>query len=242
MKTLLLATLILVFFSACKKDDQEAKIPDDLPKFEAALFATSAVITNPLYGPPSGKVYFYEAGAVDSEPDEQIIIERKTETKVVYGITCIIHHDLVKKNGVVIEDTDDWLAQDKDGNIWYFGETVKNYDTNGNFEDSDGSWEAGVDSALPGYWIPIAPTVGQKYYQEYYKGEAEDQAEVLAIDQTVTIALGTYEHCVETKDYTVFEQGIYEKKFYAPGIGFIKEEKYENDVLTEVLELIEISE
>jgi hypothetical protein len=158
------------------------------------------------------------------------------------GITCIIHHDVVYQDGVLIEDTDDWLGQDDSGNLWYFGEAVKNYDDEGNFLDNEGAWEAGVDGALPGYWMPANPEVGDSYYQEYLEGKAEDQAEVLEVGVSVTIGLGTYQNCLVTRDFTLLEPGVYEKKYYAPGIGFIKEEKYEDDTLVEELELFEILE
>jgi len=242
MKTLILCIgLLTLILSGCKKEnkneDPEPQLPNDLPRLENAVFSNPTVITNPYYGPDGSKSYIYEGGEVGQSPNEKITIERKTATKVINGVTCIIHHDLVKKNDVIIEDTDDWIAQDDAGNLWYFGETVKNYDDNGIFSDNDGSWETGVDEALPGYWMPANPVLGQKYYQEYYADEAEDQAEVIAVGQTITIGMGTYQNCIITKDFTRFETNIYEKKYYAPGVGFIKEEKFENNVLIEVLEL-----
>ncbi len=238
--------LFVLMLLSCNDDDDapiiEQQLPEDLPDIEEAVFTNSTTITNPYYGPPSGTTYIYTAGEVGEEPEEEIRIDRRTATKVVMGVTCIIQHDVVLLDGIIIEDTDDWLAQDDDGNIWYFGEAVLNYDEEGNFLDSDGAWEAGVDGALPGYWLPINPTVGQTYYQEFYEDEAEDQAEVISINETVTIGLGTYNNCLVTKDINPFENGVYELKYYAPGIGLILEEQYENEVLVEVGELVEIVE
>lgn len=235
---------ILLLITSIVSCDDKTPSPElvDLPNFEAAVFTNPTVITNAYYGPAAGKVYVYHAGEVGQSPEEEITIERRTETKTIMGVACIIHHDVVKKDNVLVEDTDDWMAQDDDGNLWYMGEFVKNYEENGDFSDNDGSWEAGVDEALPGYWIPASPVVGQTYFQEYYEGEAEDRAEVLEVGVTVTIGLGTYENCIVTKDINPYEEDVYEKKYYAPGIGAIKEEKFEDDELIEVEELIEIRE
>jgi len=237
--------IILIFFSltGCKKDDSSGilSIPDEVPLLSESTFSNPTVITNPFYGPPANKTYIYAAGETGMPPNEAIRIERRVTTKLVLDITCIIHHDLVFTNdNTLIEDTDDWLAHDDAGNLWYMGEFVKNYDDNGDFLDNDGSWKAGVNDALPGYWLPGNPVVGMVYYQEYEVGEAEDQAKILEIDATVTIALGTYTACLVTEDINPFEPEIIELKYYAPGIGFIKEEKFEDGELVEYVELIEI--
>jgi hypothetical protein len=234
---LIFGTMIFFAFSCSK----ETILPENLPDFEKANFSNPTAITNPYYGPAVGKTYTYVDGPIGKEPDEEIIIKRRSETKKVAGILCAIHHDVVYKNGVLIEDTDDWVAQDDAGNLWYLGEFVSNYADNGTFEDNDGSWEADVDEAEPGYWMTANPIVGQKYYQEFLKGEAEDEAEVIEVGATVTIPLGTYQSCLVTKDFTKLEPNIYELKYYAPGIGFIKEEKFINDILTEVLYLKKIN-
>ncbi|MEN8194545.1 MAG: hypothetical protein ABFS12_17125, partial [Bacteroidota bacterium] len=103
-----------------------------------------------------------------------------------------------------------------------------------------GSWEAGVDGAMAGYWMPANPTVGMEYYQEFYKHEAEDQAVVIEIGVTVKLTNDKeYFNCLVTKDFTKLEPVEYELKYYAPEIGLIKEEKYEKNELTEIVELVE---
>ena len=225
---------------------EDGELPEGLPNFDAANFSNPTNITNPYYGPSADAFYEYEVyevegGEVSSEPVEHIMIERRTETKQVMGITTVIQRDIVRVDGVIVEDTDDWLAQDDSGNLWYMGELSKNYDDMGNFLDTEGSWEAGVDGALPGYWLPANPFVGQFYYQEYYEGEAEDYAEVVALDETVTTFLGTYDNVLVTRDVNPFEPNVYELKYYALGIGLIMEEAYEDGELVEVVVLTGIA-
>ena len=226
-----------IFFN-CDNGSEEIS----LPEFDENNFSDPTNITNPYYGPGEGYIYEYEAydiedGEINDEPSEVILIERKTETKDILGVQSIIQRDYVTEDGVVREDTDDWIAQDDEGNLWYMGEDSKSYDEEGNYINNDGSWEAGIDDALPGYWLPANPVVGQRYYQEFYEGEAEDWAEVIAIDEMVVLEMGTYENVLVTKDVNPFEQGVYELKYYAPGTGFIKEEKYEDGLLVELVYL-----
>jgi len=228
-------------FSTLKEGNLSSKKKNKLPNVGVATFSHPTTVTNNYYGPPAGKIYVYSNGEVGANKEE-IEIDRETSTIEIMDVTCIVQHDVVRLNGIIIiEDTFDWLAQDDNGNLWYFGEDVTNYDEAGVLLDKAGSWKFGVDGALPGYWMPANPIVGQSYYQEYYKGNAEDRAEVIAIDETVTIGLGTYENCVVTRDFTRFEPYVYEKKYYAPGVGLIKEEKFEKKELVEIIELIEIS-
>ena len=45
------------------------------------------------------------------------------------------------------------------------------------------------------------PTVGDSYRQEYYKGHAEDVAEVVKVGETTKIDIGEYTAVVVTKDW-----------------------------------------
>src|SRR5205085_1841907 len=100
--------------------------------------------------------------------------------------------------GKVTEDTYDWYAQDKHGNVWYMGEATRERTNNG--WSTEGSWEAGVNGACAGIimWAHPEQHIGEDYYQEYKKGEAEDQAKVISTDNTVDVAYGTFNNCVHT--------------------------------------------
>src|SRR5204862_7933460 len=77
------------------------------------------------------------------------------------------------------EDTLDWYAEDRTGTVWYLGEDTKEYE-NGKISSTEGSWVAAEHGARPGIIMPAHPQPGDRYRQEYYRGHAEDQAEVLS--------------------------------------------------------------
>jgi hypothetical protein len=89
-----------------------------------------------------------------------------------------------------------------------------------------GSWESGVDGARPGVimWADPMSHTGEVYYQEFYEGEAEDKAEVLRIDDSLTVAAGTFDNVLVTREWDPLEPGVTELKYYAPGVGLILEE------------------
>jgi hypothetical protein len=219
---LLLATASILLMHACKKD--KARLIDTSYKPDVSLskFSNSTTLTNPYFPITPGKKYIYEGQTPDGL--ERIEEQRLSGTKPILGITCIIVNFKAYLNGILIEEAYDWYAQDNDGNVWYFGEAVDNYNKDGSLKDHGGSWEAGVDGAKPGTFMLANPQAGIKYREEYYFNHAEDEAEVTGTGLTVTIPLGTYNNCVKTRNFTALEPDLNENKFYAPGIGMVKEE------------------
>ena len=128
--------------------------------------------------------------------------------------------DVVSENGVPVEITDDWYAQDGKGNVWYLGEAVRNYE-NGKLANRSGSFEAGVDGAQAGILMPADPRPGLSYRQEYYKGKAEDKGAVITVGQEqVEVPAGHFaRNVLMTRDLVPTEPKVQELKFYAPGVG-----------------------
>jgi hypothetical protein len=152
---------------------------------------------------------------------EDVVVEVTNRTKrIANGIEARVIVDTVTENGVPVEITEDWYAQDRQGNIWYLGEYVTNY-VDGVAVDHDGSFEAGVDGAQAGIAIPADPTPGMSYRQEYYRGEAEDEAAVVTVgEEQVEVPFGFFDQDVlMTRDLVPTEPRVQELKFYAPGVG-----------------------
>ena len=175
-------------------------------------------ITNPYLGFADGRIFTYE-GETD-EGLETIVVEVTRKHKTILGVRTTVVHEQAFLDGELIEDTFDWFAQDKDGNVWYFGEDSKEIE-DGEVVSTEGSWEAGVDGAQPGIIMLAQPEVGLSYRQEFYEGVAEDMAKILSLDETVSIGLGNFTGNLETLEWTPLEPGARENKFYQPGIGLI---------------------
>ncbi len=214
--------LVIGTIVGCGKDTVTRLIDTSYqPDVSPSRFPNPTNITNPYYPVGNGQKYIYEGQSPDGL--EHIEEQRLNITRVVNGITCVVVNFKAFIDGKLVEEADDWYAQDVDGNVWYFGEDVNNYNPDGTIKDHGGSWEAGIDGAKPGLLMPANPVLGMSYREEYYFNEAEDEAEITGVNLTVTVPYGTFTNCIRTHNFTELEPDLNEEKFYASGIGFIKE-------------------
>jgi hypothetical protein len=204
------------------------------PDLDPANFVE--VVDNPYFPMIVGSRWVYE-GVSDGE-FERVEITVTDDAKTVMGIAATVVRDSVHVNDELVEDTYDWFAQDRDGNVWYLGEDSTEYE-NGEAMSTSGSWEAGVDGALPGIVMPAEPAVGDAFRQEFYVGEAEDMFEIIEVAGSADVPTGHYENVVTTRDWTPLEPDVIEHKQYAPGIGKLSEAKTSGG--DEVSELVEFT-
>jgi hypothetical protein len=193
-------------------------LPQGADRVEIDPAEFTSEIDNPWLPLRVGSRWVYRE--TDQEGAEQRVeVTVLDETRQVMGVETRVVHDVVTEEGKLVEDTYDWYAQDAEGNVWYFGEDTTEF-SDGE-KSTAGSWEAGVDGALPGILVPAEPEVGMTYRQEYYEGEAEDAAEVLSLDEKAEVPFGAYSGVLMTKDYTPLERDVLEHKFYARGVGVV---------------------
>ena len=204
------------------------------PRIDPAEFTSR--VTNNYFTLTPGTKWTYQAQTEEgTERNEVIVLD---ETRLVMGVETVVVWDRVWLNDELIEETKDWYAQDTEGNVWYFGEDSQEL-LGGKVVNRAGSWEAGVDGAQPGIIMQAAPRVGMTYRQEYYEGQAEDMADVLALDETITVPYGTFSGCLKTRDYTPLEPGADEHKYYCPQVGNVALEVMVED--NQRVELIQVT-
>lgn len=200
------------------------------PAFNPAKFVDPDTIhtgnANPYFPLIVGNQWTFEGGG------ERIVVTVTNKTKLIAGVTCRVVRDVVTdEDGNVIEDTNDWYAQDLAYNVWYCGEEVKDFET---FEGDnpsepelvaiDGSFKVGRDGAKPGIIMLGNPQVGDTYRQEVFLGEAEDFARVISVTGTdAEFAAQCNNKCLITREGTPIEPGVEADKYYAPGLGPILE-------------------
>ncbi len=198
------------------------------PSFDPADFVDPleigvTVAANPYFPLEQGRRWIYEGDG------ETITVTVRDETKRIGGVTCLVVNDRVEEEGAVVEDTDDWFAQDLLGNVWYCGEISQNFELvdgedTPELVDVDGSWKAFRDFARPGIVMQAVPEIGVIYRQEFALGEAEDVGQVVLLDGTESApAAACSGDCLVTRDFTPIEPDAEEYKYYAPGVGLILE-------------------
>jgi hypothetical protein len=193
-----------------------------LPQGDAPVHLDPADFTtdidNPYWPMAPGTRWTYRETDGEGGEAKVVVIVTDLTKKVANGITARVVRDTVTEDGEVVEDTNDWYAQDRQGNIWYLGEDTAEFE-DGKVASRAGSFEAGVDGALPGIAIPASPKPGMEYRQEYYQGEAEDSGRVLSTDELAQAPAGKYRDALLTKDFTPLEPDVLEYKLYAKGVG-----------------------
>jgi hypothetical protein len=217
VRLIVLVLLLGLTLVACQRNDPVID-PGDGGNYTVRPDPSTFVerIDNPWLPFKPGSRWVYEDG--QGERNEVVVTN---QTREVMGITATVVTDTETRDGELVEQTADWFAQDRDGNVWYLGEDTKAFE-NGQ-PSVAGSWEAGVDGALPGIIMKADPQVGDAYRQEFYRGEAEDMGKVVRVGDAETVPFRSFEGLLVTQDWSPLEPSVVEEKFYAKGVGLILE-------------------
>jgi hypothetical protein len=191
-------------------------------------------VTNPWFPLKPGSVWRYKGLKEGTKTTD--VVTATHRTKVILGVTTTVVHDVVSVNGRPEEVTDDFYAQDRHGNVWYFGEETEELNAKGEPTSTEGSFEAGVEGARPGVLIPGHPKVGLVGRQEFLKGEAEDHFKVLDLKASVSVPFVSTRKALRTREWTPLEPATIDNKYYARGVGTVREIAVKGPV--EKLELV----
>jgi len=199
-----------------------AAIQDGLPQGSEPVTLNPADFTTRIDNPylpmaPGSRWVTRETDAAGGRQHGVVKVTHRTR-KIADGVIARVVSDVVSEHGRLVEKTRDWYAQDSAGNVWYLGEHTTAY-RKGKPASTEGSWEAGVDGAQPGVVMPAAPRDGLAYRQEYYAGHAEDNGEIVGVDEQAEVPFGHFTHVLMTNETTPLEPRVLEFKFYARGVG-----------------------
>ena len=168
---------------------------------------------------PGTRRVYRETDEEGHELRVMVRVTRRTK-RVASGIVGRVVRDTVTEDGELVEDTFDWYAQDRKGNVWYLGERTTEYE-DGKPVSTAGSFEDGVDGARRGIVMLARPRVGREYAQERAPAVAEDRARVLSRDEQVEVPAGHFRRVLMTRDWNPLEPKVNEHKFYAKGVGLV---------------------
>jgi hypothetical protein len=182
------------------------------PVIDPANFTTT--IDNPYFPLVPGTTFTYSTpnGATRD------VFAVTHDTRVINGVTCAQVHDSVYTDGELTEDTLDFFAQDREGNVWYFGENTAEFE-NGLLATIEGSFLSGLNNDKAGIVMKAHPARGDFYRQEFSLGNAEDYAETLNLNSRVVVPYGRFNNCLKSQETTPLEPDALEDKYYAPGVG-----------------------
>lgn len=198
----------------------------------AALFDPTQAIVNryfPMTDTTSTRIF--ESG----DGEERFELTNIGPGREIMGVQTTTQLDRSFEDGLLVEETYDYYAQDNHGRVWYMGEDVTNYayDDDGNLlgTTNESAWIAENGENLPGWMMIAEPSVADidfSYYQEVAPNdEALDEATIWGfMDQVVLNNGEAFDDVLQILEYAPsFEEGEagdWEYKYYASGFGLIK--------------------
>jgi hypothetical protein len=194
-----------------------------------------AGVDNPYFPLTPGTSFTYK-GKLEEEPATDVLAVTDG-TKVILGVATTVVHDQVFVKGKLVEDTLDWYAQDAAGNVWYFGEDTRELE-DGQVVSTEGSWEAGVDNARAGIFMPADPRVGQTFKQEDAKNVAEDCTKIADLNASVKTPFVTSNGALKTEEFSLLEPGVLDNKYYVRNVGLVREQTIQGG--SDILELVSV--
>jgi hypothetical protein len=136
-------------------------------------------------------------------------------TKQVDGVRTVAVLDQDFNGGQLSEQSIDYLADDRSGNVWYLGSYTESYE-GGQFVFANDAWLSGVNGAKAGVLMIADPQTGTPAFTEDTVPGVEAP--------TAQVSKTGLPQCVPFKCYKdallLLEGG--ESKYFAPGVGQIK--------------------
>lgn len=188
--------------------------------------ATSATIDNQWWPLKPGTQLSWQGQALDGEDviRRRIVFTVTDLTKEIAGVKTLVGWDRDFNDGVLIESELIFLAQDKQGNVWHFGQYSEIWDE-GQY-DGGSAWLVGyLDGAKAGILMPGDPRVGMPAYSEGFAPPPyfwDDYARVYRMGVRTCVPAGCFNDVLVTEEYEPTIPGQSQLKYYARGVGNVR--------------------
>ncbi len=162
---------------------------------------------------------------LDEKDSVQLVITVLNETKKIGNVETRIVEENESKNGKPVEISRNFFAFCKQtSSIYYFGEEVDIYNKDGKVDKHEGAWMADGKTNRSGVAMPGLVLLGARFYEEIAPGIAMDRGEIVSTTETMKTPAGAFSNVLKVEETTPVEPKEKEYKYYAPGIGLIKDE------------------
>lgn len=172
-------------------------------------------VDNPWYPLVPGTNLIYRGEKDRKQADRIVAVTNRTI--VIEGVTCVVVEDNLSFTGELAEKNLGYYAQDRQGNVWSFGEDAQEFE-HGQVTATD-SWRAGVDGALPSFIMESAPAVGDAFAHDYTKNHFA----VVSLAEPVKVPYGSFADALVTKEWSPAERDVLTHKYYVRGVGEVRD-------------------
>ncbi len=190
--------------------------------FDPANFVDPTLDTNPFH-PLKPGLQFVRAGTteVGSRVVPHEIITTMTDViRIIDGVPTIAMLDASTDSGEISQHSIDYLALDKDGNVWIMGGYTEDYE-GGVYTNTDSAW---LGTGSGGEIGILSPAMVDASTPTWFIGKApEEKASVgtpIEVGSTVCVTFGCYDNVRVVQEGNVGAPDN-ENKYYAPGVGVI---------------------
>lgn len=195
-----------------------------LPGFDPARFSNPTVIDNVWMPFTPGTQWVTDGVTIEAGEriPHRILFTVTDLTKEIAGVRTVVVYVEDRSDGEVVEIELAFYAQDDDGTVWYFGEHPEEYEE-GEFVAAP-TWLAGFEEAQAGIKMVADPKVGmQTWYQGWApKVEWSDYGRVDEVGLEDCVTTGCYDDVIRMAESSDDEEGIFQLKSYARGVGEIR--------------------
>ena len=192
-------------------------------------------VDNPWFPLAPGTVWTYRRDAATA--DVGLVAGVLPEHREIAGVATTGVRWQVARHGRRVTVLVRWYAEDRAGNVWWFGQDVRR----GPLVDdlARRSWAAGQDGAEAGLVVSADPRVGDGYVNAAAPGLVERRSTVVSLTATLSTPNDTYRDTVLTRDLSSLEPTQTTDSYYARGIGLVAQQK--TGVRTSDLTLLRVS-
>lgn len=200
----------------------EEIIPTEAP-FDPVNFVDPATNING-YHPTRPGMQWVRAGTteVGSRKVPHMAISTITDVyRTIEGVPCVAMLDQSTDNGEISQVGFDYLAVDKDGNVWIMGGYTEEFE-GGVFTNVEGAYLGTATGGKRGILTPAIVTMDTPRWMIGTPGPDEDASvgEPVEIGIDLTVAYGTFHNVRAIREGGVNAPDN-EIKYYAPGVGVI---------------------
>ena len=212
------------------------------PDFDANSFDNPTMIDNEWMPMQPGMKWSYEGVAMDDEGNS---VMRRIEftvtdlTKEIQGVRTVVGWIEDFTDAELTEKEIAFYAQDNSGNVWYFGEHPEDFEK-GQFVEAP-TWIAGFQDAKPGIVMMAKPQVGMPNVYQGWGPEVgwSDYAQVEQMGQETCVPVDCFTDVLVNAETNLDEQGAFQLKYFARGVGEVRIGWKGNDAGQEELQLVE---
>jgi hypothetical protein len=214
---LMIVLVVAALAAMISRARHRAQDPGWMDRFAFEPGELSATGRNPFFVLEPGYVLELEDG------DTRLVITVLDQTELIDGVETRVVEERESEGDRLVEVSRNFFAiSTRTNDVFYFGEDVDEY-RDGVVAGHEGAWRSGVNGARFGLMMPGEPLLGARFYEEIAPGIAMDRAEITSLTDSLDAPAGRFRDVLETAETTPLERGAREYKYYAPGVGLLRD-------------------